>query len=82
MAPKLAALLMRKLLFSLHLYAALFAGVFILILGLTGSILAFEPEIDRLLHWKLSYVTPQARVLSLAEIAAAVSKLFPGERIV
>jgi uncharacterized iron-regulated membrane protein len=73
---------MRKFLFTLHLYAALFAGVFILILGLTGSIMAFEQEIDRLLHWKLSYVTPQARVLSLVEIGTAVSKLFPAERIV
>ena len=73
---------MRKLLFNLHLYAALIAGVFILILGLTGSILAFETEIDRLLHWTLSYVTPQVRVLSLVELGAGVSQLFPGERIV
>jgi uncharacterized iron-regulated membrane protein len=73
---------MRKLLFSLHLYAALFTAVFALILGLTGSIMAFETEIDHLLHWKLSYVTPQTSVLSLAEIGTAVSKVFPGERIV
>jgi uncharacterized iron-regulated membrane protein len=44
--------------------------------------MAVEPEIGHLWHWKLSYVTPQARTLSLAEIGSAVSKAFPGERIV
>jgi len=72
---------MRKLLFNLHLYLALVAGVFILILGVTGSIMAFEPEIDHLLHRNLWHVTPQGRPLSLAEITAAVNKAFPGEPI-
>jgi len=45
---------MRKLFFTLHLYVALIAGIFVVILGLTGSIMAFEPEIDHLLHSKLS----------------------------
>ena len=72
---------MRRILYNLHLFMALAAGVFVILLGLTGSIMAFEPEINRLLHWKLSYVTPQGRLLSLAEIGAAVNKAFPGERI-
>ena len=72
---------MRKLLFNLHLYTALVVGVFVIILGLTGSIMAFEPELDHLFHAKLSYVTPQPHALSLAEITTAVSKEFPGERI-
>jgi uncharacterized iron-regulated membrane protein len=71
---------MRKLLFNLHLYLALIAGVFVLILGLTGSIMAFEPELDHLLHAKLSYVTPGPHRLSLVEIGDAVQKAFPGER--
>jgi len=72
---------MRKLLFNLHLILALAAGVFILILGVTGSIMAFEPELDHLMHWTLWHVEPGARALSLAEIAAVVSKAFPGEPI-
>src|SRR5437870_12533094 len=70
----------RRLLFNLHLYLALMAGVFLLILGLTGSIMAFEPEIDHLLHWKLSYVTPQGHPKRLTELGEAVSQAFPGER--
>jgi uncharacterized iron-regulated membrane protein len=69
----------RKLLFNLHLYAALIAGAFIVVLGVTGSIMAFEPEIDRLLHWRLWHVTAQGRPLSISETAAAVSRAFPGE---
>ena len=72
---------MRKLIFNLHLYVALIAGIFIAILGLTGSIMAFEPELDHLFHAKLSYVQPGPRTLSLVEIGAIVSKMFPGERV-
>jgi uncharacterized iron-regulated membrane protein len=72
---------MRRLFFNLHLYTALIAGAFILVLGLTGSIMAFEPEIDHVLHWRLTYVKPQGRVLSLGEIRAAIEKTFPGEPI-
>jgi uncharacterized iron-regulated membrane protein len=45
---------MRRLLFNLHLYAALITGTFIFVLGLTGSIMAFETEIDHVLHWRLT----------------------------
>ena len=72
---------MRRALFNLHLYAGLAAAFFILILSLTGSIIAFETEIDHILHWHLSYVRPQGRALSLAEITAIVQKRFPGQRI-
>ena len=72
---------MRRLLFNLHLYAGLTAAAFILIFGLTGSITAFEPEIDHLMHWHLSYVTSQGRALSLAEIGALIAQRYPGERI-
>ena len=71
---------MRRFLFNVHLYLALIAGVFVLILGVTGCIMAFEPEIDHLLNARLSYVTPGAHRLSLAELGAAVQKAFPGER--
>jgi uncharacterized iron-regulated membrane protein len=72
---------MRRLFFNLHLYTALIAGAFILVLGLTGSMMAFEPEIDHVLHWRLTYVKPQGRVLSVGEIRAAIEKAFPGEPI-
>jgi len=52
------------------------------ILGATGSIIAFEPELDRLLHPDLSYVRSTGSILSLAEIGDAVSQKYGGEPIV
>jgi uncharacterized iron-regulated membrane protein len=53
-----------------------------MILGVSGSIMEFEPELDRLFHPHLSYVTPGPRILSLHEIGAAVSQKFGGEPVV
>lgn len=72
---------MRRLLFNLHLYAALAAGAFVVVLGATGCIMAFEPELDRLLHWRLWHVTARVQALSIAETGAVVERAFPGERI-
>ncbi|HSK43145.1 MAG TPA: PepSY-associated TM helix domain-containing protein, partial [Candidatus Binatia bacterium] len=72
---------MKKLIFNLHLYMALAAGAFVLLLGLTGRIMAFEPELDHLLHRKLSYVTPAAHALSLVQIKEIVARAYPGDRI-
>ena len=51
----------RRLILNLHLFIALIAGAFMVILGVTGSIMEFEPELDRSLHPQLSYVTPGRR---------------------
>jgi uncharacterized iron-regulated membrane protein len=74
-------LLTRKALLKLHLWLAWIAGVFVVILGTTGCIMAFEPELDHLFHPWLSYVHSQPRRLSLAELRDHVMKEFPGERI-
>jgi uncharacterized iron-regulated membrane protein len=70
---------MRKLLLNLHLYAALITGAFVAILGATGSVMAFEDQLDHLTHPHLFYVTPQAHPLPLAELAKAAAARVPGE---
>jgi uncharacterized iron-regulated membrane protein len=72
----------RKLILNVHFVIALTAGAFMAILGVTGSIMEFEPELDRLFHPRLSYITPGARVLSLSEIGDAASQRFSGEPVV
>jgi len=72
---------MRKFIFNLHLYVALIAGAFIFILGVTGGIMAFEPELDHVMHPHRSYVNPAGTPLSLAELSATVLKSFPGDRV-
>jgi uncharacterized iron-regulated membrane protein len=73
---------MRKFIFQVHLYIGLIAGLFLVLLGITGSIMAFEPEIDHLVHHRLSYVDPGDKTLSLAEIGRIVKTAFPADTIV
>ena len=72
---------MRKIILNLHLYASLSVGVFVVTLGITGSIMAFEPELIRVFQPGLSYVKPQSQALSLADLSAAVTKAFPNAHI-
>src|SRR5579862_4466937 len=72
---------MRRLILQLHLIGALVAGVFLAIAGVTGAIMAFEPELDHVLHARVSYVTPSGAPKPLTELAAAASRALPGERV-
>ena len=72
---------MRKVLFNLHLYGALFVGVFIVIVGVTGSIMAFEEDIDHLLNPRLFRVQPQGQMLPPSALFAAAAKIAPGKKI-
>ena len=71
----------RDWLFNLHLWLGMIAGLFITVLGLTGAIMAFEPEIEHLSHPSLYYVTPGPRAMSLADVSAAVTRAYPGDTI-
>lgn len=73
--------MLRKFLLQVHLYLALGAGVFIGLLGLTGSILAFEPEIDHLLHWEYYHLTAAGSRLSLSDLSGIVKDIFPNDTI-
>lgn len=72
---------MRALLVRLHLSVAFAAGLFLVVLGLTGSIMAFEEPLDVLLHPSLFRTRSSAsrQPLPLADLAAAVARRFPGE---
>ena len=73
---------MRGLILKIHLWLAMIAGAFMVLLGVTGSIIAFEPELDRLLYPDLSRVKPGGRILSLVEIGEAASKTYGGDPVV
>jgi uncharacterized iron-regulated membrane protein len=72
----------RRLILKLHLWLAMIAGAFMVILGITGSVIAFEPELDRLFHPHLSRVKPGGTTLSLVEIGEAASKKYGSEPVV
>ncbi len=72
---------MRKLLLNLHLYCALIVGIFVIIVGLSGSVIAFEPELDALMNPHLFRIAPQADRLPVAGLFQAASRAFPGQKI-
>jgi uncharacterized iron-regulated membrane protein len=73
---------MRKLLLNLHLYGTLIAGIFVVILGLSGSIIAFEAQLDRLFNPSLFDIAPQAAApLPLSKLAEIVQRRFPGGKV-
>ncbi|HEX9458826.1 MAG TPA: PepSY-associated TM helix domain-containing protein [Thermoanaerobaculia bacterium] len=73
---------MRKLLLNLHLYGTLIAGIFVVILGLTGSIIAFEAQLDRLFNPSLFDIAPRATApLPLSKLAEIVQRRFPGSKV-
>src|SRR4029079_2196670 len=66
---------------TVHLWIALVAAAFVVMLGVTGSIMAFEPELDHLLHRDVWHVDPRPPALTLAQMAAALGQTHPGKRI-
>ncbi len=74
--------MMRSWLFKLHLWIAALAGAFFVILGVSGSILAFQQPLDHVLHPHLSYVAPSDHSVSLKEIIRSVKAAFPQDNVV
>ncbi|MGZ3765818.1 MAG: PepSY-associated TM helix domain-containing protein [Mucilaginibacter sp.] len=72
---------MRKFIFKLHLYASLIVCPLILVFAITGCLMAFEPELDHLLHAKLSYVEPGDKALSLSRIRNIIQTSYPHDTI-
>jgi uncharacterized iron-regulated membrane protein len=65
----------------LHLYLGLASMVPLIILSLTGALLVFEDEIDRLLNPRLWYVMPQRERLPYQTLYEQVITTFPDTRI-
>jgi uncharacterized iron-regulated membrane protein len=72
---------LRKLILKIHLYLGLTAGVFLVILGITGSIMAFENEIDHWLRPELWYVTPRRKPLPENDLVSVAQNRFRPARV-
>ncbi|HLK65085.1 MAG TPA: PepSY-associated TM helix domain-containing protein [Bryobacteraceae bacterium] len=72
----------RNLILKIHLYLGLLAGLFLVVLGLTGSIIAFEGDIDHWLHRGRWYVAVGADALPEGEIIARVERQVGMARVV
>ena len=71
----------RTAVLKVHLWLGVGAAIFLVILGLTGSVTAFENDIDHWLHPGLYYVQVGARVLPEAELVQTVEQRFAPARV-
>ncbi len=55
------------------------AGLFFVVLAVSGSLLGFQDNIDRALHLQLHQVMPAGQVRSLAEMLDSLHKAFPAD---
>lgn len=71
--------MLRRTLFTIHMIAGLAAALFVVVLGLTGSIMAFEEEIDHVTHPHLFYVVANGRSpLPLTALSQRLAASLPG----
>src|SRR5579864_8210483 len=71
----------RNVVLKIHLYLGLAAAIFLVILGLTGSIMAFEGDIDRWLHPGAWYVGAHDQKLPQQELINRVQRQFAPARV-
>jgi uncharacterized iron-regulated membrane protein len=72
----------RKTIATLHLVSGLVASLLLVVLGLTGALIAFEPAIERALHPSLYDVQVKGQPLTLTILNAKVaSALQPNESV-
>ena len=72
---------MRMLILKLHLYLGLVSALLLIILGLTGSIIAFEGDIEHWMHSELWYVKAAAVPAPQAELIKSVDQHFAPARV-
>jgi hypothetical protein len=65
----------------LHLWAALLASVFLLLLGATGSFMVYKREVDHILNRRLVAVRPGSPQLTLTELFTRLEKSYPGHKV-
>ena len=71
----------RRLLIKLHRWSGLALLVCLVIVGVTGSVLAFGPELDRWLNPHMLVVTPGPTRVPMDEVIAKVEAQYPGSAV-
>jgi uncharacterized iron-regulated membrane protein len=71
----------RKNILRLHLYAALAAGLILIVVAVSGCLLVFELKMDRWLDPSVSYVQSQGEAAPYAKILLQLGAAYPGQRV-
>ena len=70
----------RKVVLQLHLWIGIAAALFLLLAGVSGTLLVFETQIDQALNSKLAHVAPSGSTLSLTDLKTDLERQYPGYR--
>lgn len=70
----------RRVVFNLHLYTGLAAGLLLVLSGLTGSLLVFREEIEGLVYPELMKTTPRGERVPVQAVLEAVGRASPQDR--
>jgi uncharacterized iron-regulated membrane protein len=73
---------LRRAIFQIHLWSGLALGLYVVVLCLTGSVLVYRIEIDRLLATPRATLNEQATPLTADQIRAAAERAHPGWTVV
>jgi Uncharacterized iron-regulated membrane protein len=72
---------LRVWMFNIHLYAGLALGLVITLVGLTGSLIVYKPETERLLSSRMAVVQPLSATVPVDELYAQAHAFRPADRI-
>src|SRR5262249_57074785 len=72
---------LRRWLFDVHLYTGLALGVLITTIGVSGSLIVYKPETERLFSSRMALVEPLRETISIEELYRKVGAFRPQDRI-
>ena len=71
----------RRALLTVHQWVGLAAGLFLVVISISGSALVFENEIDRALNRSTAFVAPGAQPLPIETLIARVKAAYPSDEV-
>src|SRR5687768_13493310 len=72
----------RRTVFNIHLYIGLAAGLFLVLSGLTGSMIVFREEIEKLMHPELLETTAGGERVPVQTVLNTIKRAYPEDKIV
>lgn len=72
----------RRTVFNIHLYIGLAAGLFLILIGLSGSMIVFREEIEKLMHSELLETAVRGERVPVQIVLNTVKRAYPNDKIV
>lgn len=69
---------LRRAIFQIHLWTGLAIGLYVAVLSLTGSVLVYRAEVNRLLASPRATLDERATPMSVDQLRAAAERAYPG----